>query len=131
LAGVRVVAVRASHRTETERVTAGLESICTGTLMAGKAYFLLRYFIHDRIPRSMHFMTTRAGYFLFLVYAASPVDHVAVIVTGHADFILFGRGIAFVECNGRRRAGSILVPLAMRSAWTVTGFAIVIAVSEG
>lgn len=42
LAGVRVMAVRAGHRAETKRVTAGLEGVGTGAGMAGKTYFLLR-----------------------------------------------------------------------------------------
>lgn len=125
-----VMAVRAGHFPEPERMAAAPVGFRAGPLMAGKTHILLCQLVHHRITLLMHLVATRAGHLLFFVHAACPGQGDAVIVTGRADFIhRIHRGFG-IECYRGRQACAVVLFFTVGCAWTMTGLTIVAALCE-
>ena len=94
---VRIVTIGAGHLTKTKRMATGPESFRTGTWVTCETLFLLSQFIHNGILLRMHVVTTDACNLFFFMYAAKPVNHIAVTVTTTFGSHRAGRCAIFVQ----------------------------------
>ena len=96
-------------------------------LVAVVADFRLGLEGHDRVIGCMNVVAIHAGIAFHVVRAARPMEAPAIVVAGHAHFVLFLHRFLVTEGHGGRQTAAVfLFPDVMR-AGPVTGFAIVVA----